>query len=205
MAFDESSQTGTTLHALLRDPTSPQAWGAFVDRYAPQIYGWCRKWNLQHADAEDATQMVLTRFAQKMRTFRYDRSKGTFRGWLRTLAHHAWSDLLASLGRAGRGSGDTNVRGLLEAVESRDDLVKELEGAFDRELFEEAKARVQLRAGPRTWEVFRLLAVEGLSGAEVAGRLNMTVAAAYVARNRVQKMLREEIARLEGAVEEGAA
>jgi hypothetical protein len=48
-----------------RDPTSSHAWAAFVDRYAPDIYGWCRKRNLQHAEAEHATQIVLAKLAQK--------------------------------------------------------------------------------------------------------------------------------------------
>jgi hypothetical protein len=42
------------------------------------------------------------------------------------------------------------------------------------------------------------MAVEGLSGVEAAGRLNRTVAAVIKAKTRVQEMLREEVARLEG-------
>jgi RNA polymerase sigma-70 factor (ECF subfamily) len=199
MGTRDSNPTGTTLFVLLREPESPQAWAAFVDRYAPQIYGWCRKWNLQHADAEDATQLVLAKLAQKIRSFHYERSKGTFRGWLKKLTRHAFSDLLESLGRAGRGSGDTGVREQLDSITAREDLVKELESAFDIELLEAARARVQLRVAPATWEVFHQLAMEGVPGADVAARFGMTVAAAYVARNRVQKMLREEIRKLEQA------
>ncbi len=51
----------------------------------------------------------------------------------------------------------------------------------------------------RTWDAFRLTALEGLSGAEAAGRLGMKVAAVYVARSEVQKRLRDEVRRLEGA------
>jgi RNA polymerase sigma-70 factor (ECF subfamily) len=41
------------------------------------------------------------------------------------------------------------------------------------------------------------VALEGHSGAEAAGRLGMKVAAVFVAKGRVQKLLREEIDRLE--------
>ena len=50
---------------------------------------------------------------------------------------------------------------------------------------------------PHTWEAFRLTTQEGLSGAEVATRLGMQVATVFVAKSKVQKMLQEEIGKLE--------
>jgi RNA polymerase sigma-70 factor (ECF subfamily) len=58
--------------------------------------------------------------------------------------------------------------------------------------------RVQGRVEPHTWEAFRLTALEGLSGAEAAGRLRLKVATVYKAKSKVQQMLQEEVARLEG-------
>jgi RNA polymerase sigma-70 factor (ECF subfamily) len=88
----------------------------------------------------------------------------------------------------------------LHTLPARDDLVAQLEMQFDQEVLEEAMARLRLRIEPTIWEAFRLLAVEGLSGVEVARRLNRTVAAVFKARSRVQALLRDEVARLEGAV-----
>jgi RNA polymerase sigma-70 factor (ECF subfamily) len=56
---------------------------------------------------------------------------------------------------------------------------------------------VRLRVEPRTWEAFRLTAVEGLPGAEAARQLQMRVAAVFKAKSRVQKLLQEAIAALE--------
>jgi RNA polymerase sigma-70 factor (ECF subfamily) len=66
-----------------------------VDRYGPQIHAWCRRWGLQETDARDVTQTVLLQLASKLRTFTYDPAQ-RFRGWLKTLTHHAWSDFLAA-------------------------------------------------------------------------------------------------------------
>src|SRR5437899_6570468 len=86
------SLTSPTLLGRLRHaPTDQEAWSEFVDRYGPKIYAWCRQWGLQEADAEDVTQAVLLRLAERMRDFAYDVGK-SFRGWLRTLTHHALSD-----------------------------------------------------------------------------------------------------------------
>ena len=65
--------------------------------------------------------------------------------------------------------------------------------------------RVQLRVEPRTWEAFRLTAIEGIPAAEVAGRLGKKVATIYVSRSNVQKMLRDEIGSLESGAGGGAA
>jgi RNA polymerase sigma-70 factor (ECF subfamily) len=46
---------------------------------------------------------------------------------------------------------------------------------------------------PHTWEAFRLTAQEGLSGAEAAARLHMTVTAVFKPGSRVQQMLRERV------------
>jgi RNA polymerase sigma factor (sigma-70 family) len=188
------------LGRLRRDPTNQAFWAEFVDHYGPKIYTWCRRWGLQEADSQDVTQNVLLKLADKMRTFTYDHTK-SFRGWLRTLTHHAWSDYLESRARPGQGSGDSQVADMLNSIEARDELVRQLESEFDRELLEEAMTRVRLRVAPQTWEAFRLTALEGLSGAEAAERIPMQVAQVYVAKRRVQKMLSAEVAKLEGGDE----
>jgi RNA polymerase sigma-70 factor (ECF subfamily) len=199
MGGPNDSGTRVTLLGRLRlDPTNEAAWGEFVEHYGPRIYGWCRHWNLQEADAQDVTQMVLLRLAQRLRQFTYDPSR-SFRAWLKTLTHHAWSVFLESRQRPGLGSGDSNVNGVLYTIAARDDLVQRLEAEFDREILEEAMARVRLRVAPQTWQAFALTALEGLSGAEAAGRIPMQVLQVFVAKRRVQKMLQEEVARLEGA------
>jgi RNA polymerase sigma-70 factor (ECF subfamily) len=197
MDTHSASQTSPTLLARLRQgPDDQAAWNAFVDRYGPKIYGWCRQWKLQEADAQDVTQDVLLRLAQKLRTFAYDASR-SFRGWLRTLTRHAWSDFLAARQRAGPGCGGSQVLEILQAAEAREDLVTRLEQQFDLELMEEASARVQLRVEPQTWEAFRLTALEGLSGEAAAQQLGVRVTAVFKAKSRVQELLRNEITTLE--------
>ena len=44
-----------------------------------------------------------------------------------------------------------------------------------------------------------MTAVEGLSGADAAGRLGMQVAAVFMAKSNVKKMIQEEIALLDRA------
>jgi RNA polymerase sigma-70 factor (ECF subfamily) len=192
------STSVTLLTRVSSAPADEEAWREFVDRYGPRVYGWCRQWGLQEADAEDVTQDVLLRLAAKMRSFAYDPSR-SFRGWLRTLAHHAWSDFLRNRQRQGGGGGDSQVTEALAQLEARDDLTHRLDEEFTHALFEEASVRVRLRVQPHTWEAFRMTALEGKSGAEVGAILGMQVATVFVARSKVQKMLQDEVRKLEEA------
>jgi RNA polymerase sigma-70 factor (ECF subfamily) len=168
----------------------------FVRRYGPQVYRWCRRWQLQEADAEDVTQAVLVRLSARMRTFTHDPA-GSFRGYLRTVARYAWCDFLETSKQPGAGGGGSDVAALLETVEAGDDLVRRLDEQFDQELLAEAQARVQERVEPHTWEAFRLTALDGLSGAAAATRLGLKVATVYKAKSKVQQMLHEEVTRLD--------
>jgi RNA polymerase sigma-70 factor (ECF subfamily) len=192
----ESETRVSLLGRLRRNPADQAAWQEFVQHYGPKVTGWCRRWGLQEADAQDVTQDVLLKLAATMKTFTYDPGR-SFRGWLRTLAHHAWSDFLQDRARPGQGSGDSQVLQLLGTTAARDDLASGLEEQLDRELLEEAGCRVRLRVAPSTWEAFRLTAVEGLSGQEAARRTGLSVGQVYVAKHRVEKLLREEVQKLE--------
>ena len=73
---DSPLSTRTSLLLRLRQaPPDQEAWAEFVDRYGPQIHGWCRRWGLQEADAQDVTQTVLLRLASKLQTLRQMREE----------------------------------------------------------------------------------------------------------------------------------
>lgn len=192
----EDTTNPTLLGRLSQVPNDPHAWSQFVDRYGPRIRDWCRRWGLQEADSHDVQQSVLLRLVGVMQTFQYDRSK-SFRAWLKTLAQHAWSDLVRNrkFPALGGDAGDN----LLESIAARDDLADEVERTYERELLDLAMQRVQLRVLPETWQAFVLTAVEGLGADEVSGRLAMRLTSVYKARSNVQKLIQEEVAYLEGA------
>lgn len=191
---DTDWQTSTTLlRRLRRSPADESAWNVFVDRYGRLVYRWCRQWRLQPADAEDVTQTVLVELARQMRSFVYD-PQGSFRGWLKTVAYRTWSRFVAARMRAWPAVGDDLEQILSDAAGA--DLAQRLEEESDLELLQLAMTRVQARVQPHTWEAFRLLALEERSGAETARHLGMNVGAVFVARSKVQRMLRQEVERL---------
>jgi RNA polymerase sigma-70 factor (ECF subfamily) len=191
-----SSTSATLLGRLRRDPSDSVAWNELVHRYGPRVFAWCQRWRLQDSDAHDVTQAVLMRLLKMLPDFEYDSSK-SFRALLKTLAKYASIDLRDRQHKAIGLSGDAADLAPWNEVAASNELEQSLQQEYERELLAEAMSRVARRVQPKTWEAFRLLAIEGVAGAEVAERLGMKVSAAYVAKSSVQKMLREEIQRTE--------
>jgi RNA polymerase sigma-70 factor (ECF subfamily) len=191
MVFEPS--TRASLLARLQGTADEAAWRAFVARYQPTIHVWCLQRGLQEADAQDVTQTVLTILARRMKEFTYDPNL-RFRAWLHTVTRNAWSAFVEARGKRA----STNHDGPLMQAQARDDLVQRMDQQFDLELMELAMANVRERVEPHTWSAFRLTAIEQERPTLVAERLGMKVAAVYVARSKVQKMVRAEMRLLEG-------
>jgi RNA polymerase sigma-70 factor (ECF subfamily) len=196
MANDCDSRTQWSLLERLAQSggRNQAAWSEFVDRYGRKIYGWCLRWRLQDADAQDVTQIVLLKLAQRMKDFTYDPGR-SFRAWLKTVTHHAWQDYVDSRRTATLAAGGDR----LDSVAAREDLARELERLFDLDMLETAMQRVRLRAAPHTWMAFSMTAVEGIPAPEVARRLGMKIARVYAARSTIQQRLQEECRLLESA------
>jgi RNA polymerase sigma factor (sigma-70 family) len=197
--LSDSRTHRTLLERLAQSGGENQAaWSEFVDRYGRKIYGWCLRWKLQDADAQDVTQIVLLKLAKRMKDFTYDSGR-SFRAWLKTVTHHAWRDFVESRQTATLATGGDAGDEWLDSVTARDDLSSELEKLFDLELMETAMQRVRLRAAPHTWMAFSMTAVEGIAAPEVARRLGMKIARVYAARSTIQQRLQEECRVLESA------
>jgi RNA polymerase sigma-70 factor (ECF subfamily) len=188
-----------TPHSLLlrlsREPRDEHAWNEFVGRYRPRIRAWCQDRGLHQADAEDVTQIVLEQLLTAMRTFRYDPTR-SFRAWLRTVTARACRRFVLRENRAA-GQKDSAALRLIEEEPARQELARRIEEIFDEELLEQAMATVRAAVAPHLWEAFRLTALLHQSGAEAARQLGMPVMHVYVARQRVQVRLRQEVERLQ--------
>jgi RNA polymerase sigma-70 factor (ECF subfamily) len=61
-----------------------------------------------------------------------------------------------------------------------------------------AMEQVRPRVAAKTWDAFRLTALEGLTGADAAAQLGMKVDRVYGARSDVTRRIQKEVRRLEG-------
>ena len=74
----QSDATRPSLLVRIRDARDREAWGQFVEIYAPLVYDMARRRGLQDADAADLTQDVLRSVAGAISRLDYDRRRGSF-------------------------------------------------------------------------------------------------------------------------------
>ncbi|HVK13785.1 MAG TPA: sigma-70 family RNA polymerase sigma factor [Gemmataceae bacterium] len=188
--------TRASLLCRIRDPRDARAWDEFVRIYAPLLLGYGRRRGLQEADAADIAQDTLRNVVRAAPGFVYDQARGSFRGWLFTLARNQIRKFATRFD--GRGAGGSDVRRVLEAepdpAADRDDWDREYRLA----LFHRAADRVRPDFRGPTWDAFWRTAVDGEDPAAVAAALGLSTGAVYVARSRVTSRIRQEVRALDG-------
>jgi RNA polymerase sigma factor (sigma-70 family) len=189
--------THGSLLVRVRDLSDRDAWTSFVQVYAPVVYRYARRHGLQDADAADLSQDILRRVAGAIQEFRYDRQRGSFRGWLFTVTRNALQNFLTG-SRRRSATLATYARQLSASpADEQSDDSQIWDEEYERQLLAKAAEYVRPRFSATTWQAFWQTAVEGKSAPEISQALGISVGALYVARSRVLAKLRLEIERLE--------
>jgi RNA polymerase sigma factor (sigma-70 family) len=193
-----SPLTQASLLLRIRNPQDRLAWGEFVRLYAPLIHAYGMHRGLQDADAADLAQEVLGRVLGAVPGFDYDPARGSFRGWLLTITRNELLKLAQQRNRQTAGSGESEVRQLLE--QQPDEVADETcwNHEYQWNLFQWAAKKVQAEFRDASWRAFWLTAVEGKDIPGVAVELGMTPGAIYIARSRIVARIRQEIEAVEG-------
>jgi RNA polymerase sigma factor (sigma-70 family) len=195
----ESPDTRLSLIVRLRDLADQEAWREFVEIYRPVVYRMARLKHLQHADAEDLAQQVMSAVAKAIDRWEPDATRGRFRTWLRRIAENL---IVNALTRrvSDRASGEEAERERLSREAAPDGPDSELLRAESRrELFGWAARQIRAEFQTETWEAFWDTAVEGRDVKSVARMSGKTVGAVYAARSRVMRRLKEKVLEWEEA------
>ena len=188
----ESPETRASLILRLRDRADQQSWCEFVEIYQPVIYRLAQYKGLQHADAEDVVQQVLSAVAGAVERWQPDENRGRFRTWLQTIARNRIANAL-SRQAADRASGETAERELLAQQPADDCDSRLLVTECRREIFQWAARQIRQEFEADTWDAFWRTAVEGHAAGDVARLLGKTSGAVYTARSHVMRRLRQKV------------
>ena len=188
-------ETRPSLLCSLRDGEPAQsAWREFFERYAPAVYRVARRQGLDAHDADDIVQQVMLNISAHIGEFDYDRDRGRFRQWVKTIAANKVRDLFRHRGAVRREVS-------LDEAQACSDPGREVEPLWEQEWKVQDMLycldQVAADIAPRRFEAFRLYVLEGVSADETAERLGMTRAHVYVTRAQVKKRIRELMLRLE--------
>ena len=180
--------TPATLLEQVRNPGDREAWRRFVQLYTPLLYHWARRLGLQESDAADLLQDVFTLLHRKLPTFTYDHSK-SFRAWLRTITLNKWRENRRHEAVLPQ---QINQDALAERADpDRPDPSWDVE--YRQQLVRRALQIMQAEFQPTTWKACWEQVVSDRPAAEVAEELGISLSAAYAAKSRVLRRLRQQL------------
>lgn len=182
-------KTPASLLQRLRVPGDTAAWDRLVELYSPLLVAWGRGIGLQEADVADLVQEVFTLLLRKLPQFVYDAGKG-FRAWLRTVTVNKARDLLRR--RAARAGINEAALETAQAPEQEPFWEAHYREHVVRRLLEVMQAEFE----PTTWRACWLCVTEGRTAPDVAAELQISAGAVRVAKLRVLRRLRAEMAGL---------
>ena len=184
--------THPSLLSRVRDLDDHAAWHEFDARYRELILRYCRRRDLQPADAEDVRQMVMLNLARHLRQFRYRPERGRFRGYLGRTVQNA---IHRRFRRPNAEVHGLDVDDSLPIGDSIDqDTDPEWEAEWRDHHFRLAMDTLRNTVQPRSLEVFEHL-LAGETPAEVAEHFGMSFDAVHKIKQRMRKRLQELIAR----------
>lgn len=177
-----------------------EAWNRMVLLYRPLVAFWVSRTGIPDQDVDDIVQDVFQTVARSIGQFSLDRSRGTFRGWLRTISNSRSIDWQRKNRNRVRGAGGSSAQlffasqpfdpGMMERLENDQQHREQHE---IQQVYLRALTIIRENFREKTWQAFWQVVVEGRSPGEVAAALAISPSTVRVAKSRVLHRLRLEL------------
>jgi RNA polymerase sigma-70 factor, ECF subfamily len=189
-------ETSVSLLDRLAGSPTDDDWRRLLELYQPLLRAWMGRAGVARSDTDDLAQEVLLVVFREVGGFEW-RGQGAFRAWLRTILANRVRDYFRSQKHRPTATGDSDFLRRLNELESPESALSRL---WDREHDEHVAAsllrRIQGDFAPATWQAFRRHVLEGMPVKSVAEELGLSLNSVLLAKSRVLKRLRQELAGL---------
>ncbi|MCA9064086.1 MAG: sigma-70 family RNA polymerase sigma factor [Planctomycetaceae bacterium] len=183
-------ETNTSLIRRIKESADDAAWSHFLSIYRPVVMRLAMSRGLQHADAEDLTQIVFSSVAAAIDKYRPQRDERQFRYWLGRICRNA---IVNAITRNPAQKVELREFDRLceEPAREASDLSAELLKLTRAEAIRWAAGQVRPEFTEDTWQMFWLSSIDGQASSDVATRMKKTRGAVYIARCRVIQRIKE--------------
>ena len=186
--------TWTTTTQILEDLQSPNgetAWQRLHENFYTVIINFARHLGLSTVDAEDAAQETMLTFMEAFRKGKYRREKGHLSHWLFGVARRTIYNYRKKRPPEKQIAGNDTATSFWEKVPDEEAEHKTWTVEWQQMVLTKCMERARRELNPQTFRAFELYALAKMPIEQVAQRLDMTVNAIYIAKNRVLTRLRE--------------
>lgn len=197
--------TRRSLLSRLRQSNAQESWREFFDTYWRLIYTTAINAGLNDSEAQEVVQETVLTVVRRIKSFRYDPTVGSFKGWLLTIVRWRIADQFRKRPQKiqpsrGRVAGvETSMTATLDRI--ADPAAVNLDAVWEEEwqhtLFAAALSRVKRQANARHYQMFDLHALKHWPVQKVAQTLGVTSGQVRLAKHRITALMRQEITRLE--------
>ena len=206
---DEELQAGyahtrKSLIARLDNWEDQKTWDDFYKTYWKLIYAVGLKAGLRSDEAFDVVQETILSIAKQSKKNMYDPEKGSFKSWLMNMTRWRINDQFRKRKKdTAMNIGDWDDEGRKTSVIDRmsDSKSETLERLWDVEwkknLADAALVRVKAQVSPKQYQIFDCYVLREWEADKVQKQLGVSMSQVYLAKHRVGKILKKELARLD--------
>lgn len=189
--------TRASLLLRIRDPRDTAAWAQFHDLYAPLLYRYARARGLSREDAEDVRATCYQTIVTKIKEFDYNKAKGGFKAWLRTLVRCRVIDLLRKRREVlidfTAGDGRATYCELADETPGPDEV---WEKHWKYQHLKYCVEQVRKEVSAAQFQAFELLVLKERSVEEVCEELGLSANQVYRAKSRVLRRVRQKLSEM---------
>ena len=189
-------ETRSSLIQRLKVTINGESWQEFFQTYWELIYNVARRSGLSEADAQDIVQETVLKVHNSMDKFEYNRKRGSFKGWLRTVTRSRLAEHFKKQQRRPVISQPLDASAEL-INETADPEGPELEKIWNEEwhrnLIHAALTRTKKLTTPRQFQIFKCHYIDEWTVSETCKTLGVNAAQVYMAKQRVGKIFRDAV------------
>jgi RNA polymerase sigma-70 factor (ECF subfamily) len=189
----DEKQSETSISLLQRlGKQDPLAWDEFVKRYLWMMTRWLRSWDISIDDVEDLLQESCLRVFRNIHRFQR-RGRGSFRAWLKKVSRSCWLQVVRKSAMRARLEHREFDLAYLLSEEILSSIDTQIDLLIEQEFLDHAMARTRQNFNDAAWNSYRMTALDGHSGAEVAEQLGISINLVYKNRERFEAHLEREL------------
>jgi RNA polymerase sigma factor (sigma-70 family) len=192
-------ETRSSLINRLKATINGESWEVFFNTYWELIFSVARRAGLSEADSQDIVQETILKVHKSLDRFQYNRERGSFKGWLRTITRSRLNEHFKKQQRQPqtqqpREDEDNPLANLADP--QGPELERIWSEEWSRSLIQRSLAFLKQQVSLKQYQIFKCHCIDEWTVKEVCGALNVNAAQVYMAKKRVGKIFAAKLERL---------